>query len=440
MGATAHRSGTAKAASSAVNPKRPFPDQLGLALDLPLDYYDLLHHEQRGVVLHWERQAPDKRWTKLKPNDPRIPEILRLDREREDRFISVNEFDGWRYIRLLRSLRALYVDLDDQTDLYAVLDFLSDHRVPHPGLVVFSGTGMHLYWLLEPLPPKALPVWQRLQDALIRLLKPLGADPVAKDCTRVLRIVGTRNRGEMVRALILDGHRWPLRQIAFEILGTEGRGRKPEVRDIRARRQSADRAIRGSIYERWHLVYRDLLRISEHHGHRIPEGHRDTWLFLTGVALSWFTHPQGIEAEILGLGRDHTDLDEREIRQALEPSLKRALLAAEGHKLSWNGQQVDPRYRFRRQTLYDWIGGLIPAALLPLMRAIIPDEEARRRDKARDRVKEGRYRTRYTQSGVRACNEQKRETARLMRDMGKSYREIAAELDISHPTAIRWCR
>jgi len=198
-------------------------------------------------------------------------------------------------------------------------------------------------------------------------------------------------------------------------------------------------------------VYRDLLRISEHYGHRIPEGHRDTWLFLTGVALSWFTHPQGIEAEILGLGRDHTDLDEREIRQALDPSLKRALLAAEGHKLSWNGQQVDPRYRFRRQTLYDWIGDLIPAALLPLMRAIIPDEEGRRRkaerDAAReetrnprDRAKEGRYRTCYTQSGVRACNAEKRETARLMRDMGKSYREIAAELEIGLPTAHRWCR
>jgi len=65
------------------NPRRPFPDQLGLALDLPLDYYALLHHEQRGVVLHWEKQALDQRWTKLKPNDPRIPEILRLDRGRD---------------------------------------------------------------------------------------------------------------------------------------------------------------------------------------------------------------------------------------------------------------------------------------------------------------------------------------------------------------------
>jgi len=439
------------AAPTAANPKHPFPGYLGQEIDA-LDHYDLLHHEQRGVVLHWERLALDQRWIKLKSNDPRIPEILRLDRGREDRFFSVNEFDGWRYIRLLRSLRALYVDLDDQTDIYAVLDTLEAHRVPDPSLVVFSGTGMHLYWPLDPLPPQALPVWQRCQDALIRLLKPLGADPAAKDCTRVLRIVGTRNRGQEVRGLLLEGARWGLHEIADKILGER---RKPEgkgqVRDIRARRQSADHAIRGSIYARWHLVYWDLLRISDHYGHRIPEGYRDKWLFLAAVALSWFTHPQGIEDEILSLGRDHTDLDDREIRQALEPSLKRALMAAEGHKMEWQGQQVDPRYRFRRQTLYDWIGDIIPRELRSQMRAILPDDEARWRKaerdaerdetrKPRDRVKEGRYATHNTMEGVRASNEQKRTTARLMRAAGKTIREIAMELGVSYQTVLRWCR
>jgi hypothetical protein len=264
----------------------------------------------------------------------------------------------------------------------------------------------------------------------------------------VLRLVGTRNKGEDVKALVLDGQRWSLRQIAFEILGTEGRGKKPEVRDIRAKRTMPDKGIQGSIYARWHLVYQDLLRISGRHGHRIPEGYRDKWLFLAGVALSWFAHPRGIEDEILSLGRDHTDLDEPEMRQAFDPSLKRALQAAAGDKLSWNGQQVDPRYRFRRQSLYDWIGDLIPPDLLPAMRAIIPDEEARRRkaernaaqEKTRDRAKEGRYATNYTKAGVRACNEQKRATARLMRAQGMSYREIAAELGIGLMTAHRWCR
>jgi hypothetical protein len=414
-------------------------------MGLPLEHYELLHQEQRGIAIHWSAlAAAGKRWIKIKPNDPRIPDIFQHDRGQEDTFITVNEFDGWRYIRSLRSLRAFYADLDDQTDSYLVLDTLNDARLPGPNLIVSSGSGLHLYWLLDPLPPKCLPVWQRCQDALIRALKPLGADSAAKDCTRLLRVVGTRNKGEEVQALVLDGHRWSLRQIAFEILGTEGKGRKTEVRDIRARRTSPDKAIQGSIYARWHLVFQDLLVISSHYGHNIPEGYRDKWLFLIGVALSWFTHAQGIEVEIIGLAQKHTDLAQPEIQQAMQPVLKRAMQAAEGHLIEWQGKQVDPRYRFRRQTLYDWIGDLIPASLLPKMRAIVPDEERRRREqhrqKARNRATEGRYATNYTQAGIRACNEQKRATARLMRSMGRSYREISAELGVSHEIVRRWCR
>lgn len=418
------------------------PGQMGLPLDMPGEHYQLLHHEQRGVVIYWSALADSSadRWIKLKPGDPRIPEIFRGTESKEDRFITVNEFGGWRYIRLLRSLRANYVDLDDHEDLYEALDRLADARMPGPSLVVWSGTGMHFYWLLDPLPPKCLPVWQRIQDRLIATLRPIGADAAAKDCTRLLRVVGTKNKGEEVHGLVLDGHRWSLRQLAFEILGTDGKGQKPaEIRDIRARRASPDKAIQGSIYARWHLVFQDLLAISTHYGHHIPEGYRDKWLFLAGVALSWFTHAQGIEDEIVSLGHQHTDLDLPEIRQAMQPTLKRAMHAADGHKIEWQGQKIDPRYRFRRQTLYDWIGDLIPASLLPKMRAIIPDDEANRRDKARNRATEGRYATNYTGQGVRASNEEKRVTARLLRAQGHTYRAIADELGVSHPTIIKWC-
>ncbi|MBN6741302.1 replication protein [Acidithiobacillus sp. MC6.1] len=419
--------------------KHALPGQMGLPLALPCEHYDLLHHDQRGIAIHWSAlAAAGQRWIKLKPHDPRIPDIFRHDVGQDDTFITVNEFDGWRYIRSLRSLRALYVDLDDQTDSYAVLDALADAKLPGPNIIVSSGTGLHLYWLLEPLPPKCLPVWQRCQDALIKVLKPLGADSAAKDCTRLLRVVGTRNRGEEVQAIVLDGHRWALRQIAFEILGTEGR-KKAEVRDIRARRTSPDKAIQGSIYARWHLVFRDLLTISGHYGHSIPEGYRDKWLFLAGVALSWFTHAEGIEDEIIGLAHKHTDLAPPEIRQAMQPTLKRAMQAASGHKIEWQGQKIDPRYRFRRQTLYDWIGDLIPAGLMPKMRAIIPDSEADLRDRQRNRAAEGRYATNYTGQGVRASNEEKRATARSMRAQGKPYRAIAGELAVSYRTAYQWC-
>ena len=397
-----------------------------------------------------------RRWIKLSPDDPRIPEILRATLGKDDTYITPNEFLGWRLMRLLLSLRACYVDLDGCTDLDAVLDALQDQRLPCPSVALFSGRGLHLYWLLEPVPAKALPVWQRVQDALIAALASLESDPSAKDCTRLLRLAGTRNskNAEEVVGHVFDGHRWSLRQLAFEVLGTDGRGRKPqakgEVRDLRARRKNPDKAIQGSIYARWHLVFQDLLRISDYHRHDIPEGHRDKWLFLTGAALSWFTHAEGIEAEIGSLGRLHTGLEPSEIKNAIQPNLTRALDAAAGKKMIWNGKEIDPRYRFKRQTLYDWLAPIIPDSLLHELRAIIPDEVARERRKphdngrtehnnrARNRVKEGRYTTNYTKQGVRAGNEEKRATALLMRAQGWTYRAIAAELGMSKSGIAKW--
>ncbi len=421
--------------------------QYGLDLWSPQGHYDLLHREQRGVVILWERAlAEGKRWIKLAPGDPRIPEMLRTQEGQNDAYITPNEFDGWRLVRLLRSLRACYVDLDGYTDVEGVLDRLSARQLPCPSFILLSGRGLHLYWLLEGVPAKTLPVWQRIQDALIVALADLGADPAAKDCTRLLRLAGTRNSKNAMEIVghIFDGHCWSLRQLAFEVLGRDGKGRRPaEIRDLRVQRRHPDRAIQGSIYARWHLVFQDLLRISEHHRHDIPEGHRDKWLFLCGAALSWFTHPQGIAAEIASLGRLHTGLDPNDILAATKPNLERAMDAAAGKKLIWNGQEVDPRYRFKRQTLYDWLSPLIPEGLLPQLRAIVPDTLAKeredRRQKNRNRAKEGRYNDNYTKAGVRAGNQQKRATARLLRAQGHSYRAIAEELGVSDTSIRRWC-
>lgn len=420
----------------------PVFGQLALGVERPEDHYQMLHAGQFATALVWERHKPKDHWIKLNPDDPDIPDVLRAIQGNEDAFLTPNEFYGWRLVRLLASLRACYVDLDGCTDYEEVRDTLLANRIPEPSAFNFSGRGLHLYWLLEPLPPKALPVWQRVQDELIRVLAPLGADPAAKDCTRVLRVCGSYNskNGEEVRGCILDGHRWSLRQLAFEVLGRDGKGKKPaEVRDIRTKRKTPDKAIQGSIYARWHLVFLDLMAISAHHDHNIPTGYRDKWLFLVGVALSWFTHPQGIEDEILSLGRENTQLDPSEIVVANKTTIQRALDAAAGEKIQWRGQEVDPRYRFRRQTLYEWLAPIIPAGILPKLRAIIPNDVARERDKARNRAIEGRYSDNYTKQGVRASNQEKRAQAQRMRDAGATFREIADELGVSHPAVIKWC-
>lgn len=421
--------------------------QLSLSLEHPPGHFDTLHSEAHGTVLVWEALKPGKQWKKLQPGDPAIPGFMCGLAGQHDTYITVNEFDGWRLVRLLRSLRAVYVDLDGVTDLDAALDVLHEARMPAPSFAVFSGRGLHLYWLLQPLPPKALPVWQRVIDTLNEALLPLGADPKARDCARVLRLVGTVNskNGATVRGLILTGYRWSLHELADEVLGARRLRQKAPVRDIFAEAakqgRKAPRAISGSIYERWYKVYGDLLTIARHHGGTIPEGHRDGWLFLTAVALSWFTKADALEAEIENAARTFTTLTPNEIAKVSKTIQERAELAAQGEMVEWDGQKVDPRYRFRRSTLHKWLQPLIPPEIYGDLRAIVPDAIAKERKLERDKGYYWKDREAvYTGDGVRVSNEQKRAMARILRAKGLSQRAIAAELGVSQSTVKNWLR
>lgn len=116
--------------------------------------------------------------------------------------------------------------------------------------------------------------------------------------------------------------------------------------------------------------------------------------------------------------------------------VERAEAAKRGEKVTWQGEEVDPRYHFRRASLYKRLKGLIPDAMLPKLRAIIPDRLATERKKERN---QDRYEDHYTGQGVRLSNEDKRASARLMRANGDSLRKIAKELGVSHEIVRRWC-
>jgi hypothetical protein len=151
----------------------------------PVQHYDYLHTPVHGTAVIWERAGDGRTWHKLAPGDAHIPALLAAQASQRDRYITVNQFWGWRLVRNIRSLRALYVDVDRSEDLAGALDALREAKLPAPSIVVFSGRGMHLYWLHDPVPGQALPVWQRCQDVIIKALAGVGADPAARDCARV---------------------------------------------------------------------------------------------------------------------------------------------------------------------------------------------------------------------------------------------------------------
>ena len=76
-------------------------------------------------------------------------------------------------------------------------------------------------WLLErPLPRAALPRWNAVQKHLVASLELFGADPGARDASRVLRLVDTVNTrsGERVRVLWVNEREGEIQHYPFDYL------------------------------------------------------------------------------------------------------------------------------------------------------------------------------------------------------------------------------
>lgn len=363
-------------------------------IDTPQRHFELLHTpNQYGTAILWERQGLGKHWHKLAPGDVHMPVLLQAQQGAEDSFITVNEFRYWRQVDNLKSLRAMYADIDRPIREDELVNLLHEAKLPWPSMVVWSGRGVHLYWLHKPMPAQVLPVWQRCQDHIIKSLTFAGVDKGAKDCARVLRLCGTINakNGEVVRGKVYDPTQWDFHSLCDEMLGFRPEF-KAKVIDFAT--EKAKRGLRiktNSIYDWWHLVYHDLLAIAKYHWFGgIPDGHRNNFLFLSSVALSWFAHAETLESELVNQAKTWTPTWSTEkVRNTIMPALKKAEKAASGEKVIWNEQERDPRYWFKRETLHQLMEPIIPPELAPKLRAIVSDEirAAHRKEQERARHK-----------------------------------------------------
>lgn len=113
----------------------------------------------------------------------------------------------------VQQLRSFYIDLDcykmGLTPDQVLWQLETDHfnsTMPTPNYVILSGRGLALVWLIRPAPAAALPLWQFTQDWLCKQLAHLGADPVATDAARVLRLAGTINSKNNAVVQVLQCH------------------------------------------------------------------------------------------------------------------------------------------------------------------------------------------------------------------------------------------
>jgi len=389
-----------------------------------------------------------------------MPTVLsHLDHSR-DTWLSQAEFikPNRRVVNLAR-IGLLFADLDTYREPWAqgrspeqqtevLLYHCDTEGLPRPSLVIFSGRGLQAKWLLDGTVPRAaLPRWNACQRYLIDRLAGLGADPAAKDASRVLRLVNTVNSksGEVCRVIHVeqgpDGEpiRYNFEYLAEVLL--------PVARwDIEADRKArADRRqfkllpggqtgnLRGFSGRQlaWDRL-EDLRRLAEIRG-GVVEGERMLHLFwrLNFLLLSGATHSSQMYHEAAALARE---LDPRwNYRSAELMTLYAKAKAFEaGEKVEFGGKQFAPLYTPKNDTLINLFR--ITDDEQRQLRTIISESIARERDRER-------HAARRRAAGAKAHGtEQDRATARLMRAQGMSLRAIAAELGVSHEIVRRWCQ
>jgi DNA-binding transcriptional regulator YiaG len=334
-----------------------------------------------------------------------------------------------------------------------VLELLREAGMPEPSLVLCSGQGLYLTWLHYPVGWKEIPSWQDCQYKLWRILKPLGADPRARDGARVHRLVGTMNskNGGPVYALRDAGPRRPFEELAASILQADLvedeeqpvadlydlRAQRATRRDYKAPRLRTERSL-------WLARWVDLQALRRlRYGGEQMEDFRDRWLFVAGVALSWITDPPEpafFERELLGLAEEWGGWDEGRSRSKLQAVLERVRMVAGGQTVTWQGIEIDPRYRFRTQTLVEWLE--ITAAEQRDMFNHIGASEKRRRNTESRREKRraagSQPRTQYDQARKLSHQNDCATAHHLRQKFHLSTTEIGQIMGKSARTVRRW--
>lgn len=97
--------------------------------------------------------------------------------------------DGMRGDKHVPLARVLFADLDKGTTVEQALQRIREAGLPEPSIVIVSGGGVHVYWLLaEPITDMA--AWRATMQGIIDTL---ASDATIKNPERVMRLPGTRN-------------------------------------------------------------------------------------------------------------------------------------------------------------------------------------------------------------------------------------------------------
>ena len=353
-------------------------------LETPADHVRVLHREARtGAVAVVHR--PGGRWTERAIGLRELERYVDSLPDGLDCYGSQGRFAGRRRVASLITIDSVWLDIDyhrttryaasgPRDVLYALLGHVDAQGIPAPSYVLATGRGLSAVWLHDVLPRAALGRWQGVQAALQGRFGGFGVDAGSRDAARVLRLVGTVNTraDRAVRCLFpVVGEPW--RYSFDELAGVLLPYRDPREADReRARRPqrplaglrlaaTAGRSTSAGPWALWGRRLEDLQALRELRWFgALPPGHRDRWLFLGAVAMSWMVPAHLVRREVLHLAREALGgvWTREAVLRDMGSALRRAEAAAAGQLVEYpfgSGDLVDPRYRFRDQTIIDWL-------------------------------------------------------------------------------------
>ena len=372
-------------------------------------------------------------------------------------YITANSFfKPTRTIESIRKLNALYIDLDyykiekykDYTG-EEMLEVLNENyfgkSIPKPTLVTFTGRGLGIYWAIENLPYMALPLWNTVQKYILGKLKPIGADPVSIDASRLLRLSGTVNLKSDKNTYIIYSNKtvYNLRDIQKEYLPVLSK-KKTKVKKISTSKEG--RII--NIYNLHNLHFarlNDLIKLVEmRHGFcrngngvLVQKGSREKMVFLYRYWSCCYTaDPKAaLESTLEFNSKFNLPLKESEVIEASKSAEKayEAWLEHQNKKKNKLNDKVEKEaetkfdgYNYRNKTLIAMLN--ITEEEMEELSTIITLEEKRKRDK---RVRKAKRRDEEGLTAKQRELKELKKKVKKLREEGYSIRMIGKKLGIS---------
>jgi hypothetical protein len=404
----------------------------------------------------------------------------------ENCYYTMNRFQLWgRKAVNFAEAGSLFVDLDSYHMPWAAgrskdalkdsaMWFCEEAGLPPPSILNNSGRGMQAKWLLDsPVSTSQLALWNECQKVLVGLLAEAGADPQARDVSRVLRIPSTTNKksgevcqvmhlqedeGAVVRysfddmvelllpliQLVTDqaevrevmaqqasAKRVPVKhRTALNLVAPDYTAREAFKKDIPARQRGLRRCHAGQLS--WDRL-NDLRKLVKMRG-AVKEGDRMKTLFwqVNFMLLSGQTCPNRMEAEA------------RELAYQIDPKwnagagslcslLERAQAHARGEKVVFNGELTTPLYTPKNERLINDFA--ITLDEQRQLTTIICETVKAERKKVANATRHAMSREEYL-----SASHQKREQARELRDKGMTQQAIADEIGVSLRSVKGWLK